>query len=360
MNELIGSIFEFNSNLEIEDKAFNILTFVGGIISLILAPISYFIELDLKTVVIYLVFGLTYLGLYLVGKFKRNYRFLAIILIIFTLFLTDPYLWFTSGGSNGIVPFFFLFDSLALGLLLFRSKYRLLLGIHLLVIFSLYIFEYNYPEQITGYIDKKSQLIDQSVSLIMLCGLFFFVAKKVIELFHKKGEQFKEMNDKLRKAGELDSLTKLFNRASILKKLSSILDYVNKKSNLSVIQINIDNFKQINNNFGFSTGDKVLEQVAKIVQKTIKIESEIGRVNGDEFLIILPNCTLPEAEEIAEKLCESVELNKWAYKDLKTSIRIGLYSGSGIISFNKILSTLDNCLSLAKNNGGNCIKISNH
>ena len=104
-----------------------------------------------------------------------------------------------------------------------------------------------------------------------------------------------------------DSLTDLCNRRVILERLSKELARAEREqSPLGLILLDIDHFKRINDTLGHSRGDEVLQQVAQRLTAAIRPYDSVGRYGGEEFLIVAPNCNLPETFKLAERIRKTI------------------------------------------------------
>ncbi|MFM2477972.1 GGDEF domain-containing protein [Celerinatantimonas sp. MCCC 1A17872] len=111
----------------------------------------------------------------------------------------------------------------------------------------------------------------------------------------------------------VDSLTKLWNH----KKITELLLHESERTNrynspLSIIMLDIDHFKRVNDTFGHIVGDQVLKHFSKILKSNLRHSDYIGRVGGEEFLIILPQTTLHQAYRIAKELLEVIRQSDFA------------------------------------------------
>lgn len=106
-----------------------------------------------------------------------------------------------------------------------------------------------------------------------------------------------------------DSLTGLANAATIRRKLSQCLRAAKtKKQPLAVIIADIDRFKIINDTYGHLAGDRIIAEFARILERGKPENAHVGRMGGEEFMIVLPNTALDQAEDIADKLIETIRL----------------------------------------------------
>lgn len=158
----------------------------------------------------------------------------------------------------------------------------------------------------------------------------------------------------------LDPLTNLPNRQNLMKQLEAMLSKAqNMKSDMALMFLDMDGFKAINDTFGHDIGDRFLQQVSESIKKVIPNESMLGRLGGDEFLIIFEQSySVVRLTEIANNIIDSVAL---PYEvdglRLSASISIGIATASGC-SFerSKLITHADVAMYKAKELGkGRCI-----
>lgn len=178
----------------------------------------------------------------------------------------------------------------------------------------------------------------------------------ILLIIYRANMKLKNMNKRLEKISQTDKLTSLYNRT----KLDMILDmeFKNKKrykKPLSLILIDIDFFKKINDTHGHLCGDEILKEFSQLLKTNIRETDFIGRWGGEEFLVIVPFTSEEEAVVLAEKLREKIENHKF-HNDIKVTSSFGIYEVKND-SINKSLSYVDNALYEAKESGRNCVKI---
>jgi len=173
------------------------------------------------------------------------------------------------------------------------------------------------------------------------------------------GSRIINLEDKRIQLATTDSLTNLWNRRKIFEFLGEELDRgTRERIYIGTIMIDIDNFKQINDNFGHSVGDKVLSEVAFRLKHSLRGYDKIGRYGGDEMLIVLPNCDKNNVTVIAERLKQVICSKKIKTNagDLGVTISLGGASTQNLhkISLDKLIESSDSALYLAKQHGRNC------
>jgi len=105
-----------------------------------------------------------------------------------------------------------------------------------------------------------------------------------------------------------DVLTGLNNRRAFFEKAGTLLDYCRTESlPISVIMLDIDSFKKVNDDYGHTVGDKALQHIARLLQRNLRASDVICRFGGEEFAILLPNTGDDEAAATAEKMRQLVE-----------------------------------------------------
>jgi diguanylate cyclase (GGDEF)-like protein/PAS domain S-box-containing protein len=169
----------------------------------------------------------------------------------------------------------------------------------------------------------------------------------------------KIMEKKLMELSITDGLTQLNNRRYLLKQLELKLENANIKHPLCVSMIDIDHFKNVNDTLGHSAGDEVLKGFAEILTENLRKIDLIGRYGGEEFLIVLPDTSLEEAEKIMEKIRLHVYNSSWEYPELRVSFSGGILeiNNPQNISLKNIVIEVDKLLYKAKEGGRNKIEV---
>jgi len=155
-----------------------------------------------------------------------------------------------------------------------------------------------------------------------------------------------------------DGLTKLWNRTFIMKFLDEELIRAGRTgSPLSLIMLDLDFFKKINDERGHRTGDEVLMRIAEILTKGVRPYDKIGRYGGDELMLVLPNCDRGDAGLIAERLrreCAAEQIRVYG-KVINVTISAGCASSDHLVrpTGDRIIQACDKALYRAKAAGRN-------
>lgn len=164
--------------------------------------------------------------------------------------------------------------------------------------------------------------------------------------------ELQDINEKLVVVSETDELTGLCNRRHIMSLLKRLI-LLKEEEGFSLIMLDIDYFQAINNTHGHSVGDSVIKSVAKKLERNTRRSDTIGRIAGEEFLIILPNAPLEVAYQKAEYLRGLVEDIEWERPNLRVTISAGVYCKENGESLDDILEKADVQLNRAKSLGKN-------
>ena len=170
---------------------------------------------------------------------------------------------------------------------------------------------------------------------------------------------FAEMRSRLIELIGSDPLTGCLNRRALEERLSREWRQAKRRnSQLAVLAIDVDTFKQINDTFGHPTGDVVLQEIAAIMRVTARETDAIARVGGDEFVVLLPDTGWQGAMTFAERLRRNVDEHQFGADpspDVTVSIGVALARGSDDVSVVDLLEEADRSLYKAKSGGRNRI-----
>ena len=157
-----------------------------------------------------------------------------------------------------------------------------------------------------------------------------------------------------------DGMTGLLNHRYFEKRLNEEIERSERyQQNFSLLFLDLDKFKRINDTYGHQFGDYVLKQTSKIIQKSVRNIDVVSRYGGEEFSVILVNANRNDAHKTAERIRKEIEFNEFIDGDVKEkltiSIGIGIYP-TDANNFNGIISFSDRKMYKAKNDGRNCIR----
>lgn len=190
--------------------------------------------------------------------------------------------------------------------------------------------------KLKGLLTLKNMIIFSNISL----------AKKALE------------HDVLKIKASIDELTNVSNKGTITNAIKDEYESIQRYGGrTSILFIDIDHFKKVNDSYSHLAGDAVLRDLGKLLKKVCRKIDSIGRFGGEEFVIIAPNRKKYHAIQFAERLRRTIESHKFFYEEEKIAITVSI----GIASlfqgrdYNYALGRADKALYHAKNHGRNRI-----
>lgn len=208
----------------------------------------------------------------------------------------------------------------------------------------------------TGIYDFPQTLIDALVSLAMLAGMM-----GLRHIFRDVEKQ----KQRLEKLATTDALTGLYNRRYTFERgAQEVLRSRRSGESLALIMIDLDHFKKINDRHGHAAGDAVLVAVADAMRAGLRQIDVLGRVGGEEFLLILPSTDKSGAGVIAERMRTRISQLGVVLQDgerVSLTASFGIIAGEGsqpdaAESFNELLGQADTAMYIGKQRGRNCVE----
>ncbi|UTJ05598.1 diguanylate cyclase [Arcobacter roscoffensis] len=168
----------------------------------------------------------------------------------------------------------------------------------------------------------------------------------------KRTKELKDANKKLEKLATTDSLTGLYNRAKIDEFLNQELSRFNRYGhNFSILILDLDDFKLLNDNFGHQVGDIVLKSFSNILQESVRKSDMIGRWGGEEFLIVLPETNLDNAIQTAKKIAMNLREYNFDFTDKSITASVGVGEFRADDTITSLFARVDKNLYKAKKLG---------
>ncbi len=199
------------------------------------------------------------------------------------------------------------------------------------------------------------------------CEALQIKVEEIVQVNDRLRTQLRQAEDKLHEQAEVirstqqaartDALTKVANRRAFNEELPPALATAQDQCKpLSLLLIDVDRFKHVNDKHGHQAGDEVLRKVAATLVATLPDAQLVARYGGEEFAAILPGATLAQAQEAAEKARRAVESQviEWGGQTLKVTISSGLVEALPDDDVEKFLRRADTALYAAKESGRNC------
>lgn len=209
------------------------------------------------------------------------------------------------------------------------------------------------------------------ISLPSIAGTFLFIAivyavydsvreeQRRSDVLERERIVLLRESDRMRHQAEHDGLTGLRNHHSIVERLGQEMSHsLCEGIPLSVVLIDIDHFKKINDSYGHLAGDLVLREIGAIFKRSLGVHDSVGRYGGEEFLLILPNCEIENCLTRAEQLRAAVESKH--FMDGETRLPVTASFGVATLSAelrdaDAVIRAADAALYRAKSDGRNCV-----
>lgn len=166
----------------------------------------------------------------------------------------------------------------------------------------------------------------------------------------------------LEELASVDELTKVYNRRYFFEETTREFEEARrKKYGLSLVILDIDFFKNVNDKYGHQVGDTVLQRISEICLKSIRSIDILGRYGGEEFIIFLPHTRLKDAVAIADRIRQAIEKTEILYGDhvIKVTASFGVTGISSLKdeTLDSVLKAADDALYKAKAGGRNTIQV---
>ncbi|MEW8624506.1 MAG: diguanylate cyclase [Candidatus Thiodiazotropha sp.] len=192
------------------------------------------------------------------------------------------------------------------------------------------------------------------------------VENRTMELVQTNEKLLKEIAERkhveqmLEETSRIDYLTNSLNRRAMTRRLDQVVSQTERGSeSFCIILLDVDHFKQINDNYGHDIGDQVLRYIVKQLKSRIREADELGRWGGEEFMILCPETQLAEARLLAQRLCDDLSGSPMTLIDkqlvVTASFGVSLYQPGEVLD--NCLKRTDYALYAAKAKGRNCVVV---
>lgn len=210
---------------------------------------------------------------------------------------------------------------------------------------------------------NRGRVVEDDDGIKCVCGVLVSGEKteericnqdKELEVYRRKLCETENMVSSLQVRAERDALTTLFNASTTRSLVKEYLN--NPENNCTVMIIDFDDFKHINDKYGHMVGDNVMTAAAAAIKKLFRANDIVGRIGGDEFLVLMKDATDPK---LVENRCKRIvgafgEIVCEAIPDERISCSVGAaICEKGGLDYDSLFCCADKAMYTAKNNGGN-------
>ena len=207
-------------------------------------------------------------------------------------------------------------------------------------------------------LDTSKQVIDKLLRATSYAKKTQSVLIKALKQAQAKTNELQQQVDDMNNNRQLDPLTGLFNRTVLNQTVDMWLN--NQTQDIAALAINLDHFRQFNENYGMTIGNVILSKVAQKVKSYVEDSGLPVRMAGEEFLVMIPDADLNSAQEIAEKVRHGVEKLQFVnaknkQKLPKVTVSIGVTKFNHKLGLDGTITKANSALQMAKATGRNRI-----
>lgn len=324
-----------------EKKVFCILSGVtSSLLLFILTPLALFYQPQSIATLTIIAFGLLVAILFVLAQFfNKVYPDLA----IWAFFLSSAPLWFHFGGSRGPMPLVYVINMVLINVFFRGSKLNFYIGILLFLGTGLSVYEQIYPDQISRLPGILPSIIQNSLGQLLIFSFAFIAIRSIFSALDSEHEkvriyaiELEKRNQELQELALRDRMTGLFNHHHTYEVLNQECQRARRHDYpLSIVMMDIDHFKKINDSYGHLAGDQVLIKTSEILKSCVRNVDVLGRYGGEEFLIILPQTPLMGAVDVAERIRREFHRREFGQPMLRVTVSLGVaeYNGEDVEKF---------------------------
>ncbi len=210
-------------------------------------------------------------------------------------------------------------------------------------------------------VNSWGMVLAQGVLLAVIIGplVYFLIVTPIMRDYHKQLSLSHALGDK-NQLIIIDPLTRTLNRRGITSSLLEAMAQAQRyNSPLSIVVIDADHLKKLNDRHGPASGDRALEFVSHTITELLRLPDRVGRQADDEFLIVMPQTKIAAASKVAERIRAAIEGGKFEVKnkDARLSVSIGVTEFHKGQDLEKFLSSAQQALQKAKDAGRNRVAV---
>jgi len=210
----------------------------------------------------------------------------------------------------------------------------------------------------------EKELFLYALITIVILGILIFttvyisIRRKWLHTTEKLKDEIEKKTEQLKEQNLLDGLTKTKNRKAYIEKITEYLSlYKRYKKKFSLVMLDIDDFKKVNDKYGHKIGDKVLLDFVDIVNNHIRRDDTLFRVGGEEFIILLPETDIDAAKIVIENIRKNIEKELISKNNEIVTVSSGLTEVLESDTEDSIFTRADLLLYKSKKNGKNRVSV---
>ena len=335
---IMGDIKEF----DMLERNMNLILFLVMIVATLSGVANVVTGMTFYNYLVPFAFAVTNAICYSISRLMNKPTIARILLMLIMAFVFTPVGWLTTAGSKSAFVYYSISMIIVNVFLVNKIWEHIIPMTQISVVIYLMYYEVANIDKFYQYTSELKRIQDISIHYVVNTMIILSAVILLKQKYIKEHNKYIELSSR-------DSLTGLYNRRYIIEKLSAMYQPQNSNDEVfSVVMIDLDNFKSINDIYGHLVGDEVLIELSKIMMKNASSRDVCGRYGGDEFIVIMKQSDLENAKVYSEKVLD--EFNKYAnnFKKTKLSLSYGI-ANSESINENEIISVADDKLYESKN-----------
>ena len=240
-------------------------------------------------------------------------------------------------------------DSFSRGALLLASGLGLILATMLVRGTAALLFSLDIASILQGNLVQTLTFMVSFMAMLVCSFGFVFMAKERADFAN------------VRLAAQ-DALTGVANRRALMLALEhELASAARQHTPLSLLMLDIDHFKRVNDHYGHLAGDQVLRHTVAVVRQRLRAQDVFGRYGGEEFLLLLPGTDVAGAQQLAQQLCQALQAAPchWHDQSIAVTASVGIASvcAGAQTDWETLLQAADQALYRAKDNGRNRVEV---
>lgn len=260
-----------------------------------------------------------------------------------------PIILYSYGASASAYP---ILAVACIALFLPKSSQWVIFGTVFMINLMCIVVSYLYPRDIEE-MTRESEMGTMLWAFCIVSISLFILVRILIVQYEKQRDQIVKMTEELEFVAHRDSLTGLYNRRYMMDNLEKWMTIPEKE--FAIAHIDIDDFKVINDTYGYTFGDKVIVALANILSNNLSNNDIACRYSGQEFIILFDGVNKEGVMEIFAKVKGEFEAFSEEEKQTKFTFSAGILVDDKTLDFDELLATVDERLIQAKRNGKNQI-----
>lgn len=267
-------------------------------------------------------------GIAMRGKVTRR---AAVGFVCVTAFGYYPHMYFVTGGLDGMFPLCLVMMSLFMAMFFKGRECFGMIALMLLVNACAVAAGALFPGLVAPGLTGTSKLVSRLAAIPVTCAAAAALSSMVLGVYRAEHARVNELMAQLKRTNEelyslsiRDPLTGIYNRRYFFEALERELQrHRGMNAEMCVLMLDIDLFKLINDAHGHSVGDEILKLLAASVREMLRDHDVFGRYGGEEFVVLLPRCSLRNGVKIAERIREHVAAQRYR-REIGFTVSIGV------------------------------------